>query len=97
MANENKNTENNDINLSIVKYALSTEKSIRMMEQQNKLVFVVDRKANKLEIKEAIEGMFNVKVEKVSTQIDREGKKRAFVKFSMENPAIDIATKLGIM
>ena len=81
----------------IIKYPLATEKSIRLMESENKLVFVVDRKANKKEIKEAIEKMFKVKINKVNTLVDPEGKKRAYIKFSDETPAIDIATQLGLM
>ena len=66
------------------------------MERENKLIFVVDMKANKEEIKRAIEELFKVKVTKVNTLlVGRE--KRAYVKLSMENPAIDIATELGLM
>ena len=67
------------------------------MESENKLLFVVDRKANKPEIKAAIEKMFNVKITNVNTLIDPSGKKRAYVTFSEETPAIDVATKLGMM
>ncbi|MFH1506424.1 MAG: 50S ribosomal protein L23 [archaeon] len=81
----------------IIKYPLSTEKSIRLMESENKLIFVVDSRANKREIKEAMEKMFNVKVIKVNTLSDRNGQKRAYIKFSEETPAIDLATKLGMM
>lgn len=81
----------------VIKYPLSTEKSIRLMESENKLVFVIDRKANKRDIKEAIEKMFKAKVDSVNTLIDTEGKKRAYIKFSDETPAIDIATQLGLM
>lgn len=81
---------------NIIKYPLPTEKSIRLMEAENKLIFVVDMNANKNEIKEAIEDMFKVKVVKVNTYINS-GEKRAFVKFSSETPAIDVATKLGII
>jgi len=80
----------------IVKYPLSTEKSIRLMESQNKLIFIVDIDAEKKMIKNAIEDMFKVKVENVKTYV-RMGEKRAYVKFSNENPAIDIATQLGLM
>ncbi|RMF07225.1 50S ribosomal protein L23 [Candidatus Woesearchaeota archaeon] len=82
---------------AIVKYPLSTEKSIRLMEAENKLIFAVERKARKNEIKRAIEELFNAKVEKVNTYITPKGKKRAYVKFSDETPAIDIATNLGLM
>ena len=81
----------------IIKYPLSTEKSIRLMESENKLVFVVDSKATKPEIRKEIEERFNAKVLSVNTQNDTKGRKKAFVKFSDETPAIDLATKLGLM
>ncbi len=81
----------------IIKYPLSTEKAIRMMESENKLVFVVNQKSNKQEIRKAIEKMFGVEVDKVNTAIGVDGKKRAYVRFSPKNPTIDIATKLGLM
>lgn len=81
----------------VIKYPLSTEKSLRMMESENKLIFVVDDRANKNDVKKAIEKMFKSKVVKVNTSIDRKGKKRAYIKFSVETPAIDVATKLGLM
>jgi len=80
----------------IVKYPLSTEKSIRLMEAQNKLIFVVDIDADKGIIKKAIESMFKAKVDSVKTYISR-GEKHAYIKFADENPAIDIATQLGLM
>ena len=80
----------------IIKYPLSTEKSIRLMESQNKLIFVVDIDADKDVIKKAVEEMFKVSVEDVKTFIMK-GEKRAYVKFSEKNPAIDIATQLGLM
>ena len=81
----------------IIKHPLSTEKSIRLMEAENKLIFVVDNKATKAEIKEAIELLFKVKVDKVNTMVNNNGIKKAYVKFAMESPAIDIATQLGLM
>ena len=80
-----------------IKYPLSTEKAIRLMESENKLLFVVDRKATKKDVKEAVEKMFKAKVDKVNTLIGPDGKKRAYIKFSAETPAIDIATQLGLM
>ena len=80
----------------IVKYPLSTEKSIRLMESQNKLIFVVDIDADKDVIKKAVEEMFKVSVVDVKTFV-RKGEKRAYVRFSEKNPAIDIATQLGLM
>ncbi|MFO7710806.1 MAG: 50S ribosomal protein L23 [Candidatus Woesearchaeota archaeon] len=83
--------------MEVIKHALSTEKSLRLMEAENKLIFAVGIRAKKQEIKEAIETLFNVKVENVNTFITAEGEKRAYVKFASEYPAIDIATNLGLM
>ena len=81
----------------IIKYPLATEKSIRLMESENKLIFVVGIKARKQEIAKAIEDEFKVKVTKVRTLIDTKGRKKAYITFSEETPAIDVATKLGLM
>ena len=80
-----------------IKYPLSTEKSIRLMESENKLVFVVDKHATRQDIKHAIEKMFKAKVAKVNTYVCVSGEKKAYVQFSPETPAIDIATQLGLM
>jgi len=61
------------------------------------MVFVVEPKASKQDIKKAIEEMFSMKVEQIRTQNDFKGRKKAYVKFSPETPAIDLATKLGLM
>ena len=61
----------------IVKGPIVTEKSTLQKEKENKYVFAVDKKANKPEIKQAIEKLFKVKVEKVNTAIFT-GKKRRF-------------------
>ena len=81
----------------IIKHPLSTEKSIRLMESENKLIFVVDKRATSLQVQKAIEALFKVKVDKVNTFITQAGEKRAYVKFNPETPAIDIATQLGLM
>ena len=82
---------------SIIKYPLSTEKSIRLMESENKLIFVVNKKSTKKEIRKAIEEMFKVEIEDVNTFVNADGEKRAYIKFSAKNPAIDIATQMGLM
>lgn len=81
---------------SVVKYPVSSEKAIRLMESENKLLFVVDIAATKPMIKKAVEELFKAKVMSVNTLITR-GEKRAYVRFAQESPAIDIATSLGLM
>jgi len=81
----------------VIKHPSSTEKSIRLMESENKLIFIVEKKATKAEIKKAIEETYKVKVVDVKTFVDKKGNKKAFIRFSDETPAIDIATQLGLM
>lgn len=81
----------------ILKFPYMTEKSISMIERENKITFVVDRKASKKKIKEAFEKVFEVKVEKISTLINLQGEKKAFIKLKPEFKAADIAVKLGIV
>lgn len=81
----------------IIIHPVSTEKCIRLMEAENKLVFVVDRRANKQAIQKAVETLFKAKVATVNTHITPAGEKRAYVQFAQETPAVDIATQLGMM
>jgi len=81
---------------SIILYPLATEKSIRLMEEHNKLVFVVSPSAKKAQIKKAIESTYKTKVLRVQT-VNTKSQKRAYITFSKETPAIDVATATGIM
>ncbi|MEM5793880.1 MAG: 50S ribosomal protein L23 [Candidatus Aenigmatarchaeota archaeon] len=81
----------------ILRYPYLTEKSISLVEKENKIVFVVDRKATKKQIKEAFEKLFEVKVEKVNTEITLKGEKKAYIKLKPEYKAIDVAMKLGMV
>lgn len=67
------------------------------MESENKLVFFVDKKATKKEVKDTLEKEFKVKIDEVNTVITHKGKKKAYVRLSPETPAIDLATQLGLM
>lgn len=82
---------------SLIKYPKPTEKAVRLMEAENKLVFIVHKKAKKQEIKKSLEEIFKVKVEKVTTLILPSGKKKAYVKLAQESPAIDVATQMGML
>jgi large subunit ribosomal protein L23 len=72
-----------------------TEKTQRQMEEENKLEFIVNRRANKPQIKEAVEKLYEVKVAKVNTRIAKEGK-HATVKFAKPYKADEIATRIGV-
>ena len=59
----------------IVRRPLITEKGMRYNEQQNTVVFQVDPRANKLQIKQALEALFQVKVLRINT-LNVQGKKK---------------------
>ena len=52
---------NNLDSYSIIKHPVSTEKAVRLMEKDNKLTFIVNRKSNKQEIKKALEQIYKIK------------------------------------
>lgn len=68
------------IQYDIIKRPLITEKTSIQKEALNQLTFEVDRKANRVEIKKAIEDIFNVKVAQVKTmQVKGKTKRRGWV------------------
>jgi large subunit ribosomal protein L23 len=81
----------------VIKYPLLSEKSVSLIEKENKLIFVVEKNATKAEIKKSVEKLYDVKVADVQTSINMKGEKRAFVKFIGENAASNLATKLNII
>ncbi len=81
---------------TIIKRPSITEKTFDLIEKENKLVFIVNRTANKNQIRKAVEKIHNVKVIKVNTLISSKGEKKAFVKLHPDYSAQDIAIDLGI-
>ena len=75
---------------------VTTEKAVRLIEINNTLVIETDRRDSKTKIKKQFEEMFNVKIESINTLI-RLNKKYAYIKLNEKTPAIDIATKLGMI
>lgn len=57
--------------MNIIIRPLVTEKMTAISEKTNRYGFIVDRRADKQQIKEAIEKLYGVKVESVNTLIQR--------------------------
>lgn len=74
-----------------------TEVTSRILETENKLVFIVDMRANKVDVKRAVEELYEVRVNKVNVVITRKGEKKAFVKLHPDYKAADVAIRLGIL
>jgi large subunit ribosomal protein L23 len=81
----------------ILLYPHLAEKSMNMVEMENKLVFIVSRKANKKDIKEAVEKGFDVRVSRVKTEITTKGLKKAYIKLAEGYEAADVASRLGMI
>jgi large subunit ribosomal protein L23 len=75
---------------------LVTEKAVMFIEAKNILTFKTEKEKTKSEIKKEVEELFDVKVDSVKTLI-RNNKKYAYVKLNKKFPAIDVATKLGLI
>lgn len=75
---------------------ITTEKAVKLIDIDNTLIFETERQNRKEEIKKEVEKIFRVKVQKVRTLL-RENRKYAYVKLKKENPAIDVATKMGMI
>ena len=81
----------------VILHPIITEVSSRILEAENKIVFAVSLKASREEIKRAVEELYEVKVEKITTVVTPKGVKKAFVKLHPDYKAVDIAIKLGIL
>ncbi|MEM4280687.1 MAG: 50S ribosomal protein L23 [Candidatus Caldarchaeum sp.] len=80
----------------VIKRVVITQDAVSLIEKENKLVFIVDIKADKKTVKHAVEQLYEVKVDKVNTLITPRGEKKAFVRLEPEYKASDLAVKLGI-
>nr|CAB3265710.1 60S ribosomal protein L23a-like [Phallusia mammillata] len=82
---------------AIVKHPLTTESAMKKIEDNNTLVFIVDLKSNKPQIKQAVKKLYDIDVAKVNTLIRPDGKKKAYVKLAPDYDALDVANKIGII
>lgn len=81
----------------IVRRVIVSEKSTRLAEFENKLVFEVERAATKPMIKLLIENEFGKTVKSVNTVNAISGKKQAVVTFKDEGVASDLSSELGLI
>jgi large subunit ribosomal protein L23 len=75
---------------------VTTEKAVRLIELNNTIVVEANLKERKENIKKEFEEMFKVKVDTINT-LNHANKKIAYLRLNKNNPAIDVATKLGMI
>ncbi len=81
----------------VIKFPMMTERSVNMIEDENKLVFIVDLRATKDDIKAVVQELYEVEATTVNTLITSQGEKKAFVRLKDEFDASDVAIRLGIL
>ena len=81
----------------IIKFPLTTESAMKKIEDNNTLVFIVDVRANKQQIKKAVNAMYKIDCQKVNTLIRPDGQKKAYVRLTQDHDALDVAHNIGII
>lgn len=81
----------------VIKYPLTTESSMKLIEDSNTLVFIVDIKANKRQIKAAVKDLYQIECDKVNTLITPRGLKKSYVRLSKDFDALDVANRVGVI
>ncbi|EQL02270.1 60S ribosomal protein L25 [Ophiocordyceps sinensis CO18] len=82
----------------IVIHPLNTESAMKKMEENNTLVFIVDIKANKAQIKQALKKLYDIDTVKINTLIRPDGSKKAYARLTPDVDALDIAAnKLSLV
>lgn len=70
---------------------------MKKIEEHNTLVFIVDIKANKRNIKDAVKKLYDVEAAKVNTLIRPDGRKKAYVRLTADFDALEVANKIGFI
>lgn len=81
----------------VIVYPMMSEDTVKLIESENKITFIVHNKSTKHDIRRAVEELYDVKVTRVFTLTTPEGKKKAYVKLGPESKASELAVKLGIL
>ncbi|KAI1335548.1 60S ribosomal protein L25 [Xylariaceae sp. FL0016] len=82
----------------IIVHPLNTESAMKKLEENNTLVFVVDIKSNKAQIKLALKKLYDIDTVKINTLVRPNGTKKAYCRLTPDVDALDIAaTKLALV
>ncbi|KAK9447991.1 60S ribosomal protein uL23 [Limtongia smithiae] len=75
----------------------SNESTTKKLEESNTITFIVDMKANKRHIKDAVKKLYSVDVVKVTTLITPTGEKKAYVRLASDSDSLDVANRVGFI
>jgi len=83
--------------MTVLRYPLATEKAISQIDRNNLIVYIVDFRATKAQIKKEFESMFQVKVEKIRSVNLPSNAKKVYIKIAKGYKATDVAAKLKLV
>jgi len=81
----------------IVRQPLNTESAMKKIEENNTLVFIVDVKANKRQIKDSVKKLYDIDAIKINTLIRPDGTKKAYIRLHKDVDALEVANKIGFI
>ncbi|VCW67411.1 unnamed protein product [Gulo gulo] len=76
---------------------LCTESAMKKTEDNNILVLIVDVKANKNQIRQAVKILCDIDMAKVNTLIRPDGERKTYVHLAPNYDTLDVANKIGII
>jgi large subunit ribosomal protein L23Ae len=82
---------------AVIRFPLATESAMKKIENDNTLVFITDVRANKRQIKQALQRLYEIDAVKINTLIRPDGTKKAFVRLHADLEAAEVASRIGIM
>ncbi|VVB51909.1 50S ribosomal protein L23 [uncultured archaeon] len=81
----------------VILYPLMGEKATLLREKSNVLTFIVDKKATKKDVKEAVETLYKITIQEINVMVTSEGLKKAHVRLSPKDSAEEVASHFGII
>ncbi|KAJ3120811.1 60S ribosomal protein L25 [Physocladia obscura] len=82
---------------AVVKFPLNTESAMKKIEEDNTLVFIVDVRSNKRQIKDSVKRLYDVDAIKINTLVRPDGKKKAYVTLDAGVEALEVANRIGFI
>lgn len=70
---------------------------MKKIEDNNTLVFIVDSRAGKRHVKDAVARLYDIKADRVNTLVRPDGQKKAYVRLAADYDALDVANRVGII
>lgn len=82
-------------NYKVIVSPIASETAMKKVEDGNTLVFQVDLKANKHQIKRAVRELYEIDVDHINTLVRPNGTKKAYIRLTADHDALDIANRIG--